>query len=221
MPAAVVTYADTGSGPAIVSRLTDDGMAVQAIPGKALSTRAELGRTVAAACRSDRLDILINNTPAFSPGRVLDTPTSAFARGLDEGLNAVFSACREAAAEATRRDTRLTIINVVSALGIVGLEARAAEAAASAGVLAATKALAAEWGPAGIRVTAVVAGPTDEWAASLDDLPGRMPLRRFVTSEDVAAAVSFLAGNDAAAIAGSALLVDGGWLAYGYREDSS
>lgn len=220
MSVAIVTYADAGFGPAIVSRLTEDGMAVDPIPGPPPGARSELGRSVAAACRADGVDVLVNNAPALSAGRVVETPTAVFAAGIDTGLNAVFSACREAAAAATKRGTHLTIVNVVSALGIVGLEARAAEACTSAGVLAATKALAAEWGPAGIRVTAVIAGPTGEWAPTLDDLSGVMPVGRFVTSDDVAAAVSFLAGRDAAAVAGPGLIVDGGWLAYGYREDS-
>ena len=135
-------------------------------------------------------------------------------------MNAVFSACREAAAGAATSGAPLTIVNVVSALGIVGLAARSAEACSSAGVLAATRALAAEWGPIGIRVAAIVAGPTTDWGQALEDVAGKMPLRRFVTHGDVAAAVSFLAGQDAAAVAGAALVVDGGWLAYGYREDS-
>ena len=220
MSVAIVTYADTGFGPAIVSRLTEDGMAVNAIPSPPPGARSELGRSVAAVCRADVVDVLVNNAPPLSAGRVLETPTAAFAARIDTGLNAVFSACREAAAAATKRGTHLTIVNVVSALGIVGLEARAAEACTSAGVLAATKALAAEWGETGIRVTAVITGPTAEWARTLDDLSGLMPLGRFVTPEDVSVAVSFLAGGDAAAVAGASLIVDGGWLAYGYREDS-
>jgi len=220
MPVAIVSYADTGAGPAIASRLTDDGFAVTALSTHTKLERSDLGRAVAASCRTTAVDVLVNNTPTFSRGRVTETPSAVFAAALDSGLNAVFSACREAAAAATTRGTPLTIINVVSALGMVGLEACAAEACSAAGVLAATKALAAEWGPTGIRVAAVVAGPTDEWAGTLEALRGVVPLSRFVTSEDIAAAVSFLAGPDAAAIAGPSLIVDGGWLSYGYREDT-
>ena len=220
MSAAIVTYAESGPGPAIVSRMTADGFSVTPITVPTTGARSHLGDGVAAACRSERVDVLVNNAPVFSTGRVVETPTAVFAAQLDAGLNAVFSACREAAAVATERGAPLTIVNVVSALGIVGLEARAAEACASFGLLAATKALAAEWGPHGIRVAAVAAGPTTEWANSIDELPGRMPLGRFVTFDDVAAAVSFLVSREASAVAGSGLIVDGGWLADGYREDS-
>lgn len=219
MSVAIVTNAGSGAGPAIVSRLTEDGFSVTALEAVTPGSRSDLGIRVAESAATG-LDLLVNNAPVFLSGRVVDTPTAAFAAGLDAGLNSVFSSCREAAAAATKRGTSLTIVNVVSALGIVGLEARAAEACSSAGVLAATKALAAEWGSAGTRVTAVIAGPTADWASSPADVAGVIPLGRFVTPEDVAATVSFLAGSDASAIAGSALILDGGWLAYGYREDS-
>jgi meso-butanediol dehydrogenase/(S,S)-butanediol dehydrogenase/diacetyl reductase len=220
MSAAIVTHADAGAGPAIVSRLTEDGFAVTAISSATSSARHEIGRKVAASCENTDTGLLVNNLPDFPHGPIVDTSVAAFAAGLDAGLNSVFSACREAAASAVKRGGALNIINVVSTLGIVGLEARSAEACSSAGVLAATKALAAEWGPTGIRVTPVVAGPTADWAETPGDLAGVIPLGRFVTSEEIAAAVSFLAGSDASGITGSALTIDGGWLAYGYREDT-
>jgi 3-oxoacyl-[acyl-carrier protein] reductase len=220
MPAAIVTHADTGAGPAIVARLIGDGFEVTAIASPASGARHEIGGRVAASCQTTDTGLLVNNLPAFPRGPIVDTSVAAFATALDVGLNSAFSACREAAAAAVERGGALSIINVVSALGIVGLEARSAEACNSAGVLAAAKALAAEWGPAGIRVAAVVAGPTRDWAGTPGDVAGVIPVGRFVTSEEIADAVSFLAGPDASAITGSALTIDGGWLAYGYREDT-
>jgi len=220
MPAAIVTHAATGAGPAIVSRLEDDGFEVLAIATPSGGARPDLGRLVAEAGAATDVDLLVNLMPPSPLGEVVASPVSTFSAALDIGLNSIFSACREAAALAVSTGAQLTIINVVSALGLVGLPKRAAEACSSAGILAASKALAAEWGPLGIRVGTIVAGPTAEWGIDLADMPGRIPLGRFVAPEDVAAAVSYAAGEHAAVLAGHAITIDGGWLAYGYREDT-
>ena len=149
MSAAIVTYAE--SGPGSGDRLSNDCRRLQRHadhrprrPGQDHISVTALPQPAAANGSTSSS----TTAPVFSTGRVVETPTAVFAAQLDAGLNAVFSACREAAAVATERGAPLTIVNVVSALGIVGLEARAAEACASFGLLAATKALAAEWGPA-------------------------------------------------------------------------
>jgi len=220
MPAAIVTHAATGAGRAIVSRLTEDGFQVLAIATPSGVARPDLGRLVADAVAATDVDVLVNLIPPLPTGEVVASPVATFAAALDVGLNSIFSVCREAGAVAVSSGAALTIINVVSALAVVGLSARAAEACNSAGILAASKALAAEWGPLGIRVGTIVTGPTAEWGIDGADMPGRIPLGRFVAPEDVAAAVSYAAGEDAAVLAGHAVTIDGGWLAYGYREDT-
>ena len=116
------------------------------------------------------------------------------------------------------------IVNVSSLTGHVGLARRAAYTAAKHGLEGLTKALAAEWGPRGIRVVAVapgyvqtplLAGTMAAGGFGAADLEGRTPLRRLGTTDDVAAAVAFLASDRAAYISGSSLLVDGGWVADG------
>ncbi len=84
-----------------------------------------------------------------------------------------------------------------------------------------TRILAAEWGPRGIRVTAVGAGLSTDVLAGV--LPAgtsarRVPERAVVTPEQVAEAVCFLLRDGADGVAGSTLYVDGGWLADGYWE---
>jgi NAD(P)-dependent dehydrogenase (short-subunit alcohol dehydrogenase family) len=90
-----------------------------------------------------------------------------------------------------------------------------------AGLNVATRILAAEWGPRGIRVTAVGAGLSATLLAGV--LPTgaparRVPERSVVTPEQVAEAVCFLLADAARGVAGSTLYVDGGWLADGYWE---
>lgn len=108
-----------------------------------------------------------------------------------------------------------------SQLGAVGAAWESAYCAAKAGVDGLTRALAVELAPAGIRVNAVaptvVTTPRTDAALSDPDLwatiLGRIPLGRFATGTDVAAAVLFLASPAAAMVTGVVLPVDGGWVA--------
>ena len=216
---AVVVHAGSGSGPAVCRRLAADGFEVRALAGVSVNRRT-VGEAVALAS-VDGIDLLVNNGPAlgFEPAPV---GPLQFSDALEAGLNGLFSACREAARIAIGRRECLTIVNIISALASVGLAGKAAEACVSAGVLAATKALAAEWGPSRVRVVAVMVGPTDEWldgSGSLDSVPGVVPLGRTVSHEAVAAAVSVLVGPDLIGLTGQAVIVDGGWLAHGWRRD--
>jgi NAD(P)-dependent dehydrogenase (short-subunit alcohol dehydrogenase family) len=88
-----------------------------------------------------------------------------------------------------------------------------------------TQSLAVEWGPLGIRVNCVA--PTGVRTPMVQDLidrgiynmrgvEARTPLGRIAEADEVAAACSFLAGEDASMITGHVLAVDGGWLANGY-----
>ncbi|KAK5016624.1 hypothetical protein LTR16_001597 [Cryomyces antarcticus] len=94
------------------------------------------------------------------------------------------------------------IINVSSLLGVSGGKGAAAYAASKAGVLGLTRALAAELGPAGIRVNAIVPGYIDTDMTSGMSLETRqkltdsIPLKRFGAPEEVAEAAVFLATNE-------------------------
>lgn len=84
-----------------------------------------------------------------------------------------------------------------------------------------TETLAKEWAPHGILVNAIAPGAIDTPMASVKDIPkeimkqylAKIPLKRFGKSEEVSAAVVFLASNEASYITGSTLYIDGGWLA--------
>jgi NAD(P)-dependent dehydrogenase (short-subunit alcohol dehydrogenase family) len=122
---------------------------------------------------------------------------------------------------ATRRNG--SIVNIASIVASRSAPLHA-YAPAKAAVVSITECLAAEWGPAGIRVNAVSPGHTrtpalqaaiDEGERDVATLESNNALGRMVETVEVARAVAFLAGPDAAAITGANLPVDCGWLVTG------
>ena len=118
---------------------------------------------------------------------------------------------------------RGSIINIASIAGMRSMPLHA-YAPAKAAVISMTECLAAEWGPAQVRVNAVSPGYTrtpalqaaiDKGERDVSLLERSAALGRMVTPEDIARAVAFLAGPDAAAITGVNLPVDCGWLVAG------
>ena len=110
-----------------------------------------------------------------------------------------------------------SIVNISSIWGVVGASCEVPYSAAKGAVITFTQALAKELGLSGIRVNCVAPGviDTDMMAAFSEEdkaaLAEETPLGRIGTPEDVAAAVVFLAGSDAAFITGQTLGVDGGF----------
>ena len=107
------------------------------------------------------------------------------------------------------------IINIGSINGLFGMAGSALYSTTKAAIHSLTKSWAAEYGPAGVRVNTVAPGPTlTERNESIHDILApmiaAMPSRRASTPAEVAAAVVFLAGDDAANIHGATLSVDGG-----------
>jgi NAD(P)-dependent dehydrogenase (short-subunit alcohol dehydrogenase family) len=116
-----------------------------------------------------------------------------------------------------------SIVNIASVAGMRSMPLHA-YAPAKAAVISMTECLAAEWGPAGVRVNSVSPGYTrtpalqaaiDKGERDVSALERNSALGRLVEPEEIARAVAFLAGPDAAAITGINLPVDCGWLVAG------
>ena len=112
-----------------------------------------------------------------------------------------------------------SIINISSIASLRGPLGRVAYAGSKGAVDAITRALAADWGPAGIRVNAINPGiiTTAIWEESrrtvpglIEDLAARVPLKRWGAPEDIADVALFLASDAARYLTGETLAVDGG-----------
>jgi NAD(P)-dependent dehydrogenase (short-subunit alcohol dehydrogenase family) len=173
--------------------------------------------------RHGRIDVLYLNAGAtrFSP--VAETSLEDWRFVLAHELDVVFLPAKHAWPW-LQRSSSAAVVLVGSTAGVSGsmTNARLAHTVTKGGVVAATKQLAAEGAPHGIRVNCVSPGmirtPATEADLLADDHPMRgiarhIPLGRIGSPEDVVRAALFLASDEAAYITGANLMVDGGWSA--------
>lgn len=174
------------------------------------------------------LDVLVNNA-AIAGGHskpVADTEDADLDAILAVNLRGPFMLCRGAIrqmlTQPMRNDARGRIINITSQHGMVGAPGHAAYAVSKGALVQLTRQVAVEYGREGIICNAVAPGkivtgtPGDlsQSADTADYVHSRTPFRRLGQPGDVAAAVAFLASDDATYISGVNLMVDGGWMAY-------
>lgn len=169
-----------------------------------------------------QLDVLVNNAGVPLKKAAIDITPEEWDQVMDTNLAGAFFMSQEMARHllATRRPG--SIINIASTHGLVGLPERAAYSIAKGAMVHMARVLAVEWASNGIRVNAIVPGRVDTPSRAdslaepgyLDMALNRVPLRRFATTEEVAAAVCYLASSAAAYMTGQALVLDGGLTAH-------
>jgi 3-oxoacyl-[acyl-carrier protein] reductase len=176
-----------------------------------------------------RLDILVNNAGVGSCKPFLDTTLEEWERDLRVNLTGTFL-CAQAAARVMLKQGGGHIVNIASISGQRGGVGRAAYGASKAGVILLTKVMAVELGARGICVNAVAPGPVDTAQSRATHTPAtrraygeRIPLGRYGKGEEIAAAVLFLASDEASFLAGHTLNADGGFDAAGlaFKESSA
>jgi meso-butanediol dehydrogenase / (S,S)-butanediol dehydrogenase / diacetyl reductase len=189
-----------------------------------VTVRADLERLYA-TCHEQfgRLDVVVNNAGNVVVGPTLKLKPKNWRRTIALNLDAVFDSCQLAlpnllATIESGAATGGAIVNVASLDAVGGDRGFAAYNAAKAGVVNFTRSLALEFGPAGVRANSVSPGAvdtplttmtrTDPTAAAA--FVAAIPVRRFGKPEEVAAAITFLAADEASFVNGANLLVDGG-----------
>ena len=161
------------------------------------------------------LDVVVNNAGVTKDNLILRMKAEDLDLVLDTNLKGTFY-CMKYAAKQMLRQRSGRIINISSIVGIHGNAGQVNYSASKAGIIGMTKSLAKELGSRGITVNAVAPGfieteMTEELPEEIrEKMLGSIPLGHFGQSEDVAAAVSFLASEGAAYITGQVLGVDGG-----------
>ena len=172
-----------------------------------------------------RIDILVNNAGA-SPRRPLAELSLVDWRGLiDLNLTSMFL-CARSTLPYLRKSAGASIVNIASLHAFLTVPGLSAYAAAKGGVVALTRSMAIEFAP-DVRVNAIAPGviETEAWFNAVEDVEAARqhrlkfhPVGRLGRPEDIAAAVAFLASEDAAFITGVTLPVDGGLTTQLYRE---
>jgi len=163
----------------------------------------------------DRLDVLVNNAGLHRDCLLAAMPAETWHQVIAANLDATFHGCRAAVAPMMRQRFG-RIINIASLSAILPPLGQTNYAAAKAGVVAMGQTLAKEVARAGITVNSILPGYIEtEALGEMDDEARKtaqrgIPMRRFGKPAEVAAAVYFLASNDAAYITGAALKIDGG-----------
>jgi 3-oxoacyl-[acyl-carrier protein] reductase len=237
---ALVTGASRGIGAAIALELAARGASVavnyagsaaaaadvvaqiEAAGGRAVALQADVSDPAGASALVEQsiaqlggLDIVVNNAGITRDGLLVRMSDEDWGAVINTNLTGVFSVTR-AAAKYLMKQRSGSIVNVTSVVGLVGNAGQANYAAAKAGVVGLTKSVARELASRNVRANAVAPGfiETDMTAALSeavsDAARGQIALGRFGSVEDVAAAVAFLASDEASYITGQVLAVDGG-----------
>jgi NAD(P)-dependent dehydrogenase (short-subunit alcohol dehydrogenase family) len=221
---ALLTGGSAGIGLACVRRMMHEGAQVHVVDLHATADRDVLEALAEAVQRTlrqwGRLDVLINNAAytAHQGGALLETTDDEWQRQMDVTLRGTFAMCR-AAMPPMLEQGKGSIVNVASIGALRPFANTLAYCTAKAAILQLTRSIAIDYGRRGIRCNAVCPGAIDTPAFSgirsrpleLADREARTALGRIGKSEEVAAAVYFLASDEAAYITGTTLTVDGGW----------
>jgi 3-oxoacyl-[acyl-carrier protein] reductase len=237
---ALVTGASRGIGEAVASRLAEEGAIVLAAARTAadlervvsrireaggqasalpldLSDPASIESAAKAALADGPVDVLVNNAGVTDDNLLLRMSKESWDRVLSTNLTGVFL-MTQALVRSMIKKRYGRIVNVTSVVGMMGNPGQANYAASKAGLIGFTKSVARELASRNVTCNAVAPGfiATSMTEKMTDDaktaLSAQIPLSRLGSPGDVAAAIAYLASEDAAYVTGHVLNVSGGLL---------
>lgn len=240
---ALVTGASRGIGAVVAQRLAQDGAkvavnyqasataaaavvaAINTAGGDAIALPTDVSQEAAAQAlvqqtleQWGRLDILVNNAGITRDRLLLRMTPQDWDEVLQVNLRGAFLCTKYVMPHLIRR-RQGRVVNMSSVVGLSGNPGQANYAAAKAGLIGFTKAVAREVASRNITVNALTPGFIDTGgmveqltAEARQQVLARIPMARFGSADDVAAAVAFLCGPGAGYITGQTLTIDGGML---------
>jgi NAD(P)-dependent dehydrogenase (short-subunit alcohol dehydrogenase family) len=171
--------------------------------------------------RAGPFEVLVNNAGTNRPKPVREVTPEDYDAVMDLNVRAAYFVARTVACGMADAGIRGSIVNVSSQMGHVGAARRSVYCASKFAVEGITKAMAVEFGPAGIRINTIaptfiltemtrpfLADPAFEAA-----ILSKIKLGRLGELEDIMGPVVFLASDASRLVTGASLLVDGGWTA--------
>jgi NAD(P)-dependent dehydrogenase (short-subunit alcohol dehydrogenase family) len=216
----IVHGRDTGRGARVADAITSAGGAAAFVAADLAGGGGAITELAARAAElaGGPIDILVNNA-AYLVGQTTATDTTEAM--IDAALAVSVKApilLTAALAPAMAERGGGVVINMGSINGTSGMAKTALYSATKSAVHGLTRALAAEYGPVGIRVNAIAPGPTltditQAHRSFLDPLIATLPSRGYSTPAQIGATAVFLASDDAANIHGAIIPVDGGFTA--------
>ncbi|MBO0769057.1 MAG: SDR family oxidoreductase [Solirubrobacterales bacterium] len=215
--AAAAGFASGGAEVLVSGRDASRGEAAAAQTG-AMFLAADLSVPGAArklAADAGQVDVLVNNAGIFPGGPTHEVSDETLREVLEVNVVSAFALAAELAPQMTARGSG-AIINVSTMVATFGLPGLSAYGASKAAIETLTKYWAAEYGGAGVRVNTVAPGPTRTpgtavmGEAAVQQLASTLPAQRPAAPEEIAAAIVFLASDQASYINGAVVPVDGG-----------
>jgi NAD(P)-dependent dehydrogenase (short-subunit alcohol dehydrogenase family) len=216
---------DAGARVALVARNADDlAKVAEDLTHEPVVLVADLGQVDAPAevarralAQLGHVDILVNNAAAAARLPTSETDAAIIDHLVAVNVRAPLLLISALIPSMVERGQG-SIINLSSVSALIGTPRRAAYAASKGALDAATRSLAMELGPSGIRVNSVAPGVVDTelWAKNkaipgvVQTIEGQTPLRRWASPEDIADVIVFLASDAARFITGETIAVDGG-----------